>query len=61
MKIDLQGRENKLGFQLRKRKSRRVPPITVTYMGFADDIALVSEGIKEAERFSVESKNQQNE
>ena len=49
MRIALQGRENKLGFQLRKRKSRRVPPITVTDMDFADDIALVSEGIKEAQ------------
>ena len=45
----LQGRENKLGFQLRKRKSRTVPPITITDMDFADDIALVSEGIKEAQ------------
>ena len=49
MRTALQGRENKLGFQLRKRKSKRVPPITVTYMDFADDISLVSEGIKEAQ------------
>ena len=49
MRTTLQGRENKLGFQLRKRKSRRLPPIIVTYMDFADDIALVSEGIKEAQ------------
>ena len=38
-----------LGFQLRKRQSRRVPPIIVTDMDFADDIALVSDGIKKAE------------
>ena len=44
MRTALQGREDKLAFQLRKRKSRRVPPITVTDMDFADDIALVSEG-----------------
>ena len=42
----LQGRENKLGFKLRKRKSRRVPPITVTDIDFVyessiDDIVLV--------------------
>ena len=49
MRTALQGRENKLGFQLRKRKSRRVQHITVTYMDFADDIALVSEGIKETQ------------
>ena len=45
----LLGREYKLGFQLRKRKSRRVLSITITDMDFADDIALVSEGIKEAQ------------
>ena len=32
-----------------KRQSRRVPPIIVTDIDFADDIALVSDGIKEAE------------
>ena len=47
MRTALQGREDKLGFQQRKRKSRRVAPITVTDMDFADDIALLSEGIKE--------------
>ena len=35
------GREEKLGFQLRKRRSRRVPPIIVTDMDFADDIYIV--------------------
>ena len=49
MRTALQGREDKIGFQLSKRKSRRVPPITVTDMDFADDIAYVSEGIKEAQ------------
>ena len=49
MRKALTGREEKLGFHLRKRQSRRVPPIIVTDMDFADDIALVSDGIKEAE------------
>ena len=49
MRTALLGREDKLGFQLRKRKIRRVPPITITNMYFADYIALVSEGIKEAQ------------
>ena len=49
MRTALLGREYKLGFQLRKRKSRRVPAITITDMDFADDIALVSECIKEAQ------------
>ena len=49
MRTALPRRKNKPGFQLRKRKSRRVPPTTVTDMDFADDIALVSEGVKEAQ------------
>ena len=43
------GGEEKLAFQLRKRKSRRIPPILVTDMDFENDISLVSDGIKEAE------------
>ena len=49
MRTALQGREDKIGFQLRKRKSRRIPHITVTDMYFADYIALVSAYIKEAQ------------
>ena len=49
MRKALTGREEKLCFHLRKRQSRRVQPIIVTDMDFADDIALVSDGIKEAE------------
>ena len=49
MRKALTGKEENLGFQLSKRQSRRVPPIIVTDMDFADDIALVSDGIKEAE------------
>ena len=49
MRTVLLGREDKLGFQLWKSKSRRVPPITITDMDFTNDIALVSEGIKDAQ------------
>ena len=49
MRKSLTGREEKLGFKLRKRKSRKVPHIIVTDMDFADDIALVNDVIKEAE------------
>ena len=49
MRKALMGKEEKLGFQLRKRQSRRVLTIIVTDMEFADDIALVSDDIKEAE------------
>ena len=55
MRLPLLGREDKLDFQLRKRKHRRVP-ITVTYMDFADDIALVCKVSKKSKRFSLESK-----
>ena len=54
MRTALLGMEDKLGFQLRKRKSRRgyyqEVPITITDMDFADDIALISKGIKEAQK-----------
>ena len=42
-----------LDFQLRKKKPddiANISPITITDMDFADDIALVSEGIKEAQK-----------
>ena len=42
-------REENIGFHFRKIQSRRVPPIIVIDMDFADDIALVSDDIKEAE------------
>ena len=53
MRTALLGREDKLGFQLMKRKGRIVPPITITDMDFADYIAFVSEGIKEAQEMLI--------
>ena len=50
MRKDLTGREEKLGIQSMKRQSRRVTPIIVTDMDFADDIVLVSDGSNEAEQ-----------
>ena len=49
----LLGREDKLGFHLRKIKSKRVPPITFIDMDFADDIALVRGGIKESQEMLI--------
>ena len=43
------GREEELGFKLQKRKSRRVPPVVVTDLDFADDLALLSEEIEQAQ------------
>ena len=53
MRTALKGREDKLGFQLRKRKSRRVSPISVIDMDFVDDIAIVRERIKEAQEMVI--------
>jgi hypothetical protein len=47
MAID--GQEETLGFHLQKRKSRRVGPTTETDLDFADDIALLSEEIDQAQ------------
>ena len=46
MSNSLTGCEEEHGFHLRKRQSRRVPRIIITDMDFADDIALVSDGIR---------------
>ena len=48
MRKALEGRED-LGFELTKRWSRRRPPMTITALDFADDIALISEEIAEAQ------------
>ncbi|MEE8288342.1 MAG: reverse transcriptase domain-containing protein [Nitrosomonadaceae bacterium] len=45
----IDGREEDLGFRLVKRMSRRVKPIMVTDCDFADDIALLSEEIDQAQ------------
>ena len=51
MRKYLTGREEKLGFQLRKRQcTGKVPPIIVTDKDFANNITLVNDGIKEADK-----------
>ena len=45
----INGREEELGFQLNRRQSRRKGPLLVTDLDFADDIALLSEQIKQAQ------------
>ena len=45
----LEGNEEKLGFHLKKRQSRRIGPICLTDLDFADDIALVSEHLDQAQ------------
>ncbi len=45
----INGGEEEPGFQLRPRQSRRKGPVVVTDLGFADDIALLSEHINEVQ------------
>ena len=49
MRMALNGHEEELGFQLERRRSRRHPPIVVTDTDFADDIALLTENIEQAQ------------
>ncbi len=49
MRQAIDGREAELGFEITPRKSRRVPAIIVTDLLFADDIALISEEIEQAQ------------
>ena len=49
MRKTLNGKEEELGFQLHRRKSQRVPPIVVTDLDFADDLALLTEEMDQAQ------------
>ena len=49
MRQAIEGKEEELGFQLQRRKSKRTPPVILTDMDFADDIALVSQEIDAAQ------------
>ena len=50
MRQALQGREEELGFKLDRRRSRRKHPTIITDTDFADDIALVTEEIAQAQK-----------
>ena len=43
------GKEDDYGFHLKKRQSRRVGPVCLTDLDFADGIALVSEQVDQAQ------------
>ena len=45
----LNGMEEELGYQIRRRQSKRIPPECITDLDFADDIMLISEQIKQAQ------------
>ena len=48
MRKAVNGDDEKLGFTLEQRKSRRIGPKNITDVDFADDIALLSEDIRSA-------------
>ena len=48
MRKAIDGKESELGFTLQPRRSRRIPPICVTDLDFADDIALLLNEIQQA-------------
>ena len=49
MRMTLDGREEEFGFILERRRSRRVNPKFITDLDFADDIALISEELIQAQ------------
>ena len=49
LRIAIDGREEELGFHLVKRQSRRIGPEVLTDLDFADDIALLSEEVQQAQ------------
>ena len=48
MRSAISGKDEELGFTLFPRKSRRVPPVMITDLSFADDIALLSDSVVKA-------------
>ena len=49
MRQAISGKEEELGFTLHPRKSRRHPKVVLTDLDFADDIALLSDEIEQAQ------------
>ena len=50
LRMAMDGKEEELGFQLTRRQSRRIGPETVTEFDFAEDIALLFEGLHQAQQ-----------
>ena len=49
MRQAIDGHEEEFGFEVSKRQSRRKPVTYLTYLIYADDIALVSKEVKQAQ------------
>ena len=49
MRLAIDGRESEIGFEIERKKSRRHPAVNVTDFSYADDVALFSKNIVEAQ------------
>ena len=49
MRLAIDGRESEIGFEIARKKSRRHPAVNVTDFSYADDVALISKNIEEAQ------------
>ena len=49
MRKAINGKEEELGFNLVSRQSRRIGPKVRTYLDFEDDIALLSQEVRQAQ------------
>ena len=50
LRTAIDGREEDLGFTIKPRQSRRVGPLNITDLDFADDIALLSDTAEQAQK-----------
>ena len=49
MRMAVKGKQLDLGFELTRKQSRRVPAKVITDLSYADDIALISQDIEQAQ------------
>ncbi|XP_078580679.1 uncharacterized protein LOC144864471 [Branchiostoma floridae x Branchiostoma japonicum] len=49
LRMAIEGREEELGLQVERRRNRRIGPKVVTDLDFADDVALLSGAIQQAQ------------
>ena len=54
----LDGNEERLGLVIEKRRSRRYPQVTLTDLDFADDIALITEEMHQAQEMLLKVKTE---
>ena len=49
MRMAVKGKQLDLGFEITRKQSRRVPEKVITDLSYADDIALISQDIEQAQ------------